>query len=596
MTKKIRRIATPAMVCLLAVIMAATAFIVRFNSNQQTASASTVTPTVVLGGGGTSLSLSEMNNSFDAMVLRATENKTLIYVSRLYFDYSPLSSKRLAITENEDTDYCVIELVNEANEWARLWGYIRQEDGVRPDDPMQRIMTLNYLEINQYFEWRQFTNEERWAVKINDGYKTVDMTFDMGDRKDAAVYYIDGVYALPEHYYPQVCMWWDLTSANPDLCEIRDDYMARAAEAAAVTPEGEPLRLDSVEYSGKGIQTSPASHRYGTGNIRGAAPMAGNMRGIAPYAYGVVPTAYGQDGDGIEAEQTWFWIPIVIIVVVVVAVVAVAASTIPKAPPPSNITDAYDPGQRTPDTPPAPTTEQREEYNEIVEEIWSEMTEEEQVILREELDRRKEFSLDHDAPAGQKIVKLKVKDSDGILQPVYDEDGQEVYVNRKTYVVGNSVFACINRETLLLIRFFPATMELRDVVGNRITVNADSRLMNLDGVQPYSPRSRDDILKKLGDAGMYTSAIDPGRMLYRMDDEDALKRAMNLKENDVNLGFFGTIAAAFKNLFGGGNTSKGFLSNFLDVLILVGVILAGFLAVYFIIKGVSMLKKARKGE
>jgi len=585
---KLKKFATPAMVCLLAVIMAATAFLVRFSANYTMVSASTATPTAV-SGGGNSLSLCEMSNDFNVMVLRATENKTLIYVSRLYFDYSPLSSKRLAITENEDTDYCVIELVNEANEWARLWGYVRQEDGVRPDDPMQRIMTLNYLEINQYFEWRTFTNEERWAIKVNDGYKTVDMTFDMGDRKDGAVYHIDGVYALPEHYYPQVCMWFDLTSANSDLCEIRDDYMARAAQAAAVTPEGEPLRLDSVEYTGKGIQTSPARYRYGAGNARGTAPL-----GIAPYAYGVVPMAYGQDGGGIEAEETWFWIPIVIIVVVVIVVVAVVATTTAKDPPPSNITDAYDPAQRTDDTPPAPTTEQREEYNEIVEEIWSEMTEEQQVELREELERRKEFSLDHDAPAGQKIVKLKVKDNDGILQPVYDEDGCEVFVNRKTYVVGNSTFACINRETLLLIRFYPATMELRDVVGNHITVNADSKLMNLDGVQPYSPKSRDDVLKKMGEMGHYTSAIDPGRMLFRMDDEDQLRRALNLKENDVNLGFFGTVGAAFKNLFGGGNTSKGFLSNFLDVLILVGVVLAGFLAVYFIIKGVSMLKKARQ--
>jgi len=592
MRKKIREFATPAVVCLLAVIMAATAFIVRNNLNHSTTYASTASP-MAASNGGNSLSLSEMNNSFDVMVLRATENKTLIYVSRLYFDYSPLSSKRLVITENEDTDYVVVELTNEANEWARLWGYVRQEDGVRPDDPMQRIMTLNYIEINQYFEWRTFSNEERWAVKINDGYKTVDMTFDMGDRKDGAIYHIDGVYALPEHYYPQVCLWYDLTSANPDLCAIRDNFLEQSVEAAAVTPEGEPLRLEPVEYTGKGIQTSPASYRYGAGNARGAAPT--EMRGIAPYAYGVVPAAYGQDGAGIDAEQTFFWVPFVIIAVVVVVVVAVVVATAPKnEPPPSNITDAYDPGQRTPDTPPAPTQEQQVEYNEIVEEIWAEMTEEQQVELREELERRKEFSLDHDAPAGQKIVKLKVKDSDGILQPVYDEDGQEVFVNRKTYVVGNSTFACINRETLLLIRFYPATMELRDVVGNRITVNADSKLMNLDGVQPYSPKSRDDVLRKMGEMGHYTSAIDPGRMLFRMDDEDALRRALNLKENDVNLSFFGTVGAAFKNLFGGGNTSKGFLSNFLDVLILVGVVLAGFLAVYFIIKGVSMLKKARQ--
>ncbi|MCL2797486.1 MAG: hypothetical protein FWD58_05490 [Firmicutes bacterium] len=596
MKKKIKKLAAPAMVCLLAVVLGATAFIVRFTANPQTASASTAAPMAASGAGNT-LSLVEINNEFDVMVLRATQNKTLIYVSRLYFDYSPLSSKRLAITENEDTDYVIIDLVNEANEWAKLWGYVRQEEGVRPDDPQQRIMTLNYLEINQYFEWRTFTNEERWAVSVNDGYKTVDMTFDLGDRKDGAVYHIDGVYGLPEHYYPQIAYWWDLTSANPDLVEIRNDYMARAAEAATDTPEGEPLRLNSVEYSGSGIQASPASYRHNAGNTGGAVPMAhgnGNMRGVAPYAYGVVPAAYGQDGEQMDAEQTWIWLPILAIAMVVILVASLIVTSFQKDPPPSNITDAYDPAQRTDDTPPAPSVEQQQEYNEIVEEIWADMTEEEQMELREELERRKEFSLDHDAPAGQKIVKLKVKDMDGILQPVYDEDGQEVFVNRKTHVVGNSTFACINRETLLLIRFYPATMELRDVVGNRITVNADSRLMNLDGVQPYSPKSRDDVLRKMGDMGHYTSAIDPGRMLFRMDDEDQLRRALNLKENDPSLGFWGTIGAAFKNLFGGGGTSKGFLSNFLDVLILVGVVLAGFLMLYFVIKGVSMLKRARQ--
>ncbi|MCL2797644.1 MAG: hypothetical protein FWD58_06285 [Firmicutes bacterium] len=373
--------------------------------------------------------------------------------------------------------------------------------------------------------------------------------------------------------------------------------MSRATVATAVTPDGEPLRLDSVEYTGKGIQTSPVSYRYSGANNSGVASMAhgnSNMRGIAPYAYGVVPVAYGQDGAQMDAEQTWYWIPILAIVMVVITVVAIIVTSIPKDPPPSNITDAYDPGQRTPDTPPAPSPAQQQEYNEIVEEIWADMTEEEQIELREELEKRKEFSIDHDAPAGQKIVKLKVKDADGVLQPVFDENGDELYVNRKTYVVGNATYAVINRETLLLIRFFPATMELKDVVGNRITVNSDNRLMNLDGVEPYSPRSRDDILKKMGDMGMYTSAIDPSRMLYRMDDEDALRRAMNLKENDLSLGFWGTIGAAFKNLFGGGGTSKGFLSNFLDVLIIVGVVLAGFLILYFVIKGVNMLKRARQ--
>jgi len=219
MTKKIKKLAAPAVVCLLALVMAATAFIVRFTANYQTASASTVEP-MAASNGGKSLSLVEINNEFDVMVLRATQNKTLIYVSRLYFDYSPLSSKRLAITENEDTDYVIIDLVNEANEWAKLWGYVRQEEGVRPDDPLRRVMTLNYLEINQYFEWRTFTNEERWAVSVNDGYKTADFTFDLGDRQDGAIYHIDGVYGLPDHYYPQVCYWWDV---RPDRALLYAD-------------------------------------------------------------------------------------------------------------------------------------------------------------------------------------------------------------------------------------------------------------------------------------------------------------------------------------------------------------------------------------
>jgi len=328
-----------------------------------------------------------------------------------------------------------------------------------------------------------------------------------------------------------------------------------------------------VEYKGSGIKTSPMSSRPND-----------NTGG------GVVSMAYANNGDGTQNIEPAFW-PIVIIVVVVVVVVAVVVVNTVKnnVPPPSNITDPFDPNQRNPDTPPAPTPDQQEEYNKVVEE--NPLTVEE----KEELEKRKEFSLDQDAPAGQKIVKLKVKDDNGILQPVFDENGNECFVNRKTYTVGNATYAIINRETLLLIRFFPATMELKDIVGNRITVNADNKLMNMDGVQPYSPKSRDDILKKMGDMGVYTSSIDPSRMLYRMDDDNALNRAMNIKENNVSLGFFGTIAAAFKNIFGGGNTSKGFLSNFLDVLILVGVVLFSFLALYLIIKGVNILKKARKG-
>ena len=121
------------------------------------------------------------------------------------------------------------------------------------------------------------------------------------------------------------------------------------------------------------------------------------------------------------------------------------------------------------------------------------------------------------------------------------------------------------------------------MVGNRITVNIDNKIMNMDGVMPYSPRSRDDILKKLGDMGVYTSSIDPARLLYRMDDDTALRKAMTFKENDISKGFWATIGAALKNIFGAGNTSKGFLSNFLDVLILIAVVLVGGLALFLLL-------------
>ena len=85
-------------------------------------------------------------------------------------------------------------------------------------------------------------------------------------------------------------------------------------------------------------------------------------------------------------------------------------------------------------------------------------------------------------------------------------------------------------------------------------------------------------------------------MLYRMDDDEALKRAMNLKENDISLGFWGTIGAAFKNIFGGGNTSKGFLSNFLDVLILIGIVGAGIALLFIVAAVAGSLKKAKDGS
>jgi hypothetical protein len=513
--------------------------------------------------GGKSLSLIEMNGGFDKLLLRATMNKTLIYVDRLYFDYSPLSSNGLLVTENEDTDYVVLDISNEAGEWARVWGYVRKEKGIRPDDPAMREMDLTYIEVNQYWEWRTFTNEERWKIMVKDGYKTVQFTFDMNDRKDGAVYYIDGAYALPEHYYPQVAYWWDLPSANRELCEIRDNYREQAVSAAKTTPEGEPLRLEPVEYHGETSQSPTRTVNMSLGSR--------------------------QNADTYSDIQNTSWIIAAVVVVVVVTVIAVVvASTQKKSLPPestpSGITNPYDPLQRNDNTPPAPTEEQQKEYNRTVEENPLSATE------KEELEKRKEFSIDADAPTGQKLVKLKVKDADGLLQPVYDENGGEVYVNRKTYTVGNATYAVINRETLLLVRWYPSSMELKDIVGNRITVNVDNKLMNMDGVQPYSPKSRDDILKKLGDTGMYTSAINPNRMLFRMDDDDALARAMNLKENNIKKGFFETVESAFKNLFGGGNSSKGFFSNFLDILIIVGSVLAGALTLLLIVKFIRALK------
>ena len=565
-----------AVLCLLTTVMLVSAFASRFNG------AGPIERTVSAASGtSNSLSLVEISNEFDVMVLRATDNKTLIYVKKLYFDYSPLSSKRLKVTPNNiplddnTPDYVVINLTNEAGEWANTWGCVRQEEGVRPDDPLRRITTLTYLEINQYWEWRTFTNNERWTGTVDDGYistGTVEFTFDLTDRKDGAIYHIDGYYGLPEHYYPQVAYWWDLTSANPDLMAIRDDYAERALAVAATTPSGEPLRLEAAEYNGKGCCR--------TGGISNASA------GVAPMSY---TGSVGGNGDGAAVEPMFAWgvlIAIVVVVVVVVAVV-VAVTSKPETPMPNPSVDPYDPNQRTDSTPPAPTPDQRDNY----EENKPELTPEEKI----ELEKRKEFSIDNDVPAGQKIAKLMVKDNDGTLRYVYDENGDELYVNRSTYAVGNATYAIINRETNLLIRYIPSSMELQDMVGNRITVNVDNKVMNMDGVQPFSPKSRDDILKKLGDMGVYTTSVDPARFLYRMDDDDALRKAMTFKENNTSKGFWATIGAAFKNLFGGGNTSKGFLSNFLDVLILIAVVLVAFLAVYFTIKGITALKKAKGG-
>ena len=151
MHKTIKKIFKPALLCLLAVITAFTALANRFNGAGIPAASAATT-------GGASLSLVEISNEFDIMVLRATDYKTLIYVKKLYFDYSPLSSKRLKLTPNNiplddnTPDYVVINLSNEAGEWANTWGCVRQEEGVRPDDPLRRITTYHSPLSSYYAE------------------------------------------------------------------------------------------------------------------------------------------------------------------------------------------------------------------------------------------------------------------------------------------------------------------------------------------------------------------------------------------------------------------------------------------------------------
>jgi hypothetical protein len=210
---------------------------------------------------------------------------------------------------------------------------------------------------------------------------------------------------------------------------------------------------------------------------------------------------------------------------------------------------------------------------------------------RAELDKHKEFTPDRDAPSGQKVVKLMTIDEDGRQRQVFDENGENVYINRKTNVIGNSVYAVVNRETFLLIVFDPATMTLKDTAGNKITVNVDNKLMNMDGVEPYSFKTKADLNKKLGAMGKYTSSVNASKLMFRIDDNDALAKAANLKENNPSVGFFGTIANAFKNLFGsgGGGGSSG-LSVFLDVLVVLGVVLGGFALVLAVIKLLKWVK------
>ena len=85
---------------------------------------------------GKSLSLVEINNSFGVMVIRTTNYMTLIYVDRIYFEYNASSSLRL-----QELD-CVVNITNEAAEWAKVPGYVKTEQAARPDDLSGVVQTL----------------------------------------------------------------------------------------------------------------------------------------------------------------------------------------------------------------------------------------------------------------------------------------------------------------------------------------------------------------------------------------------------------------------------------------------------------------------
>jgi len=536
---------------LMAVVMAVSVYAVRTKNT---------VPATAAAAQGKSLSLLEINNSFGVMVIRTTNYMTLIYIDRIYFEYNASSSLRL-----KELD-CIVNITNEAAEWAKVPGYVKTEQAARPDDPSGVLQTLQYIEVQQYWEWRSFTNEERWNLEVYDGYNRLQFDFTRG--RDGTVYHIDGVYALPEKDYYQVSDWRDVKE-NKELRASVNEYAANAAKAAlaAAAQPGSPLKVAPVKYDGRWVPVgADGVLSHGQVLSHGVPAARQHPDGAAVLTHGSVLPYSGEQ----QVADTGVFLTIVLISICVVAVAWIVADTVKMV---SNKNAG----------PVEVTPEIKEEYDAVK----PELTEPERI----ELDKHKEFSPDRDAPSGQKVVKLMVIDEDGRQQQVYDENGEAVYINRKTNVIGNSTYALINRETFLLIVFDAATMGLKDTAGNKITVNVDNRIINMDGVEPYSFKTKNDLLKKLNAMGKYTSAIKPAKLMFRIDDNDALSKASNMKDNNPSVGFFGTIGNAFKNLFGGGGGSSG-LSTFLDVLVILGV---GLVTATVTVWVIGLVKKKKAG-
>jgi hypothetical protein len=597
--KKIQASARISITILLAIIICLASLTGGAAISNHVAHASTV-------NSGRTLSMVEMHNGFSTLVSRTSNHMTLIFVERLYFDYCPTLEvdKRLALTECERTEFATVEIFNEAGERAKVPTNVRREErGIRPDDASGHLRELNYLEINHYWEWRTFTNDERWNVIVDDGFNILNFTFDLAHRRDGVIYYIDGVFALPEKHYPQVLRWWDYAGDNSSLNRLRDSFIETVDDAYEATLVGEPFRLNPIDLTGNQADTN-------------ASQTTSNGAGQTTVSNMAVTNAGNNNGNNgnpnVEIEQAGFFLSmfgiIVLAAVVTVTFVAVSlavevvrdafgnvgsasaqGSNDPNSSLPNNpITNPNDP--RYGDTPWAPCDNQKNNHNEWVKN--NPVSPE----LRRELEAHKEFTVENDAPSGQKVVRLMLVADNGVLEPVFDENGNQIYLHRASGVIGNSMFAIVSRRTNLPIVYNPATRQLADAAGNRYTVNGDNRLMNMEGREPFSFLSLDDVNRKLDEAGVFLSSVDPTRMLVRMDDCDRLWRMLHQPHNDIRVGFFDTIANAFRNVFSSNGTPRSFWQTVLDVLIIIAVFgIGGFLLVLFIIYVVKpLIKKAFK--
>ncbi|MCL2631281.1 MAG: hypothetical protein FWD49_07185 [Firmicutes bacterium] len=551
---------------------------------------STASASVSSSSSGNTLSLMEMSNDFSTLVVRATYNKTLIFVEKMYFTYSNPNGKKLAVSDkNNPDDYVVINLTNSAGEWAKVWGYVREERMAVPNDPLERVETITYLEINMYWEWRRFTNDESWTVTVDDGFvdAPLSFTFDSRDRKDGVIFHIDGVYALPERYYPQVVYDWEFQEENPELLSARDNVLSQAIEALDTTPEGEPLRLKPVPMQGNANSNS---------NMSSNANIA-DFRKVSLSSNPDIPLEVSQTAVGI------FTVVIVGIAIAVVAIGAVVAynelkpaPVLPELAPPPLVSeppkgfDPMNPDDRHPDQPPSPSRGQRKKAEDSAKD--ANITPDQ----RRELEKRNEFSPENDTPTGSKIVKLMLETPSGLKTDVFDENGNEIYLNRATNAVGNANFALISRKNNLLLRYDARDKSIRDTLGDRFAVNVDNKLVSMDGVQPFSLKSYEDAVVKLQDMNVNTSSVDISRYLYRMDDELALSRAMMFKTLNTRVGFFATIGNAFRNLFSSRteNVRNSGMQTFLDFLTVAGVALSGILLILFTLWVIRRVKTVGK--